>query len=658
MTDPRRPDDPAVDAGGSPPAPSTPPPPSTADPSDSPTQAWPSLATPDASPDAPASDATGSGAATAAPSSGTYEPASSLPATRLGAVEAERSDVATTSRGRPGVRWLIAGAGIAIVAIASFVIVSLVGGRPATSTAMGYVPPNTVSYTEVRLDLPGDQRTKLATFLKAFPGFEDQSAIDPKLDDVFDRIVRAASDGKQTWTNDIKPWFGGQIAIAQGLPDPAALSGNSAAMAASGPVGIVTITDRAKAAAWVASVSDKSSMNQSTYGDADLFVGAEQGGGYAVAVTDKVMIAGATTGVKAAVDGGGRGTFDQNDDVKAALATIDKDYVLFGVSRTRALAEAYVQLIGQSQPGVLDRTTIDETVLDILPAWQASSARFENDAIVMSSTSPPFAIGFDGSNRASTVLNHLPAKTYFAAEAHDAGPAISAFLTKFRALPETKPFFDQFDQAISVLGGFDATIGWWGDTAVVVSQTDGGVIGGGLVIQNRDAAASSRLFTTLEGFLALAGGGSGVTVKSEDHNGTKVTILDLSAVPGMSTTGLPPGYKPEFAWATNKDITVLGYGANFVKAVLDSGPGNSLADDARFKALLNRVGGQNMATFFLDVNGIRTAVEPIAQSLVDPSAWTRYTTEIQRYLTPLDAFVGSLRKDGNVDRGTVTLTVH
>ena len=95
------------------------------------------------------------------------------------------------------------------------------------------------------------------------------------------------------------------------------------------------------------------------------------------------------------------------------------------------------------------------------------------------------------------------------------------------------------------------------------------------MIHSTDAAKADRLFTTLNGFLALGGSSAGATTRTEDHNGTKITIIDLSQAAGMGgATGLPPGYKPEFAWASNADVSVIGYGSTFVKEVLDAGPGN------------------------------------------------------------------------------------
>ncbi len=594
-----------------------------------------------------------------------FEPADSLPATRVGSVEpAATSGGQGTAprRGRSGVRWLLALVGVIVVAAGTALIVSLAGAKPTASSAIGWMPATTTSYSEVRLDLPGDQRQKLAAFLSVFPGFKDQSQIEPKLNDVLDRIVRAASKDTQSWATDIEPWFGGQLAVAMGgSADATAATPALAMMGQDVGLGVATVKDRAKAIDWILKSSAElpTPLERSTYSGAELFTttsGGQATGG-AIAVTDKVMLVGLTTAVKAAVDTNGAGTLAENADIKAAQATIVRDYVVLSVVRTRAQVESMTSSLGALTDGALDKSQIDETILAMIPAWTATSARFENDAIVAANAGPSWAIGIDVANRPSGLLGHVPAKTIAYLEAHDLGPTIQAIVAKFRALPETKPAFDQVDQVLNLVGGVDAVVGWWGDTAVVISPVADGTIGGGVVIKPRDAAAADRLFNALGGFLAIGGGSAGVNTRSEDHNGTKVTIVDLSGVPGVNTAGLPPGYKAELAWATNADVTVIGYGPAFVNAVLDSGPGNSLGDDARFKALLGRVGADNISAGFVDVAGIRALIEPLAQLASDPAKWTQYTTEIKPYLEHLDALIQAVRRDAGLDRGSGLITV-
>ena len=112
-----------------------------------------------------------------------------------------------------------------VLAIAAFVGI-LVTGRAPNAKVLGYVPDGTIAYGEARLDLPGDQRLALASFLSKFPGFADQSAIETKLNEVMDRFVGGVTNGDQAYTTDIQPWFDGELAFALGpLPDPGTLSG-------------------------------------------------------------------------------------------------------------------------------------------------------------------------------------------------------------------------------------------------------------------------------------------------------------------------------------------------------------------------------------------------------------------------------------------------
>src|SRR5262245_24255075 len=253
-------------------------------------------------------------------------------------------------RGRAGLRWLVAIVGIVVIVASSPAIVALAaGGAGVTAVAMGYVPTTTVSYTEARLVLPGDQKQKLGEFLKtAFPGFDDQSQLDVKLDELLDRLTKTATDGKHTWSTEIAPWFGGQVGVAMDPPDPSAMTqvmsvtgtvgaaGGQVATTTSGATTpgmtrlgsisnglmVITVKDRAKAEAWLATVLDQASTNTSDYNGAKLYVNADTGSGrpMALAVTDKVLLCGSEAGVKAAVDTNGNGTFASQEDVKAALA--------------------------------------------------------------------------------------------------------------------------------------------------------------------------------------------------------------------------------------------------------------------------------------------------------------------------------------------------
>jgi hypothetical protein len=119
---------------------------------------------------------------------------------------------------------------------------------------------------------------------------------------------------------------------------------------------------------------------------------------------------------------------------------------------------------------------------------------------------------------------------------------------------------------------------------------------------------------------------------------------------------VPPGVKTEIAWTVTDDVVAVGYPAAYVNAVLDAGPGPSLADDERFKSLVARVGADNLGLTFVDIQGIRALVEPLVKPLVPADDWAYYEKEILPYVSHVDAVISSSRADGNVNRLPMAIT--
>ncbi len=183
---------------------------------------------------------------------------------------------------RSRARWVAAlGIVALIVGVTAFATLSLTGSSPA-STVAGYVPADSVAYGELRLDLPGDQRQEIGKFLSKFPGFADQAALDTKLDEVLDRLLADGTDGKQTYTRDIKPWFDGELAFSMGpLPsDPKALTEEGSAAAHTRALLLLSIKDEALARAWFTKALTDMGVTGTpeTYQDTELTVFAKPGG--------------------------------------------------------------------------------------------------------------------------------------------------------------------------------------------------------------------------------------------------------------------------------------------------------------------------------------------------------------------------------------------
>jgi len=580
-------------------------------------------------------------------------------------------DGSKTPPGRGGrLRWAAAIAVVAVVIAASAAAAALLTGGSSTSSVLGYVPAQTIVYGEVRLDLPGDQKSAVGGFLSKFPGFADQSALDSKLDEVLDDLIRGASNGEQTYTADIKPWFDGNLAFSLGpLPPASSLtSGDTSAMTSFRALALLSVKDPTVAAAWFDAAFKKAGATSTTesYGGATVTVFSETSGvttAYAL-IDGKVAVFGDLASVKAAIDTNGKSGFANEPGPKAALDSSSGDHVGFMYLALRPLidwsTEATKAMSGLSGGAV--PATIGDTIVKVVPDWAAYWLSFEDDAIVAEMTAPKAdTILGPTENRTSTLAEHIPATALVASIAHDYGKTLSQAVDLFRTDASAKPMIDQLDQVLGLIGGADAALGWVGDTAIVVNDADG-TPEGGLIIAPTDSAAADRLLTSLKTFVSLGGAQQGITVHEEMYNGTPITIVDVGDLGAMAggTGALPQGVtlpsgQAEIAIAVTGDVVVIGSGPAFVKHVLDTTSATSLASTDGYKQLADRAGAGTGATY-VAVGTIREMVER-AMSAADPAGYARYQTDVQPFLKPFDAlFLGS-SISGDLTKSVVIVTV-
>ena len=555
-------------------------------------------------------------------------------------------------------RWVVALGAVALVtALAAGIVFALVGRSP-DATVIGYVPSGAVVYGEVRLDLPGDQRQAIGQFLSHFPGFADQAALDTKLDEVLDRLISDASNGKQTFTTNIKPWFDGELAFSAGpLPDPKSITSDpTAAMDGARALALLSIKDEALARAWFADAVKQAGATTTTetYAGVELtvFSGSTDGPKAAFAILDgKVAVAGDLASVKAAVDTKGNGGFAADPDAKAALAAPTGDHVGFVYLALRPLMDWSQQL---SQAGGVTGTTSSEALTKFVPDWGAFWLRVEGDALVMESVAPKTEAKMGPTeDRASDVAKHVPSTAIVLAVSHDTGATLQQTLDLYKDEPSLKDVTDAIEKGLGVLGGAEGAVGWIGDTGLVVSPA-GDLVEGGLVILPTDAKAASRFFTSIRN-LATLGSPVAVTFRDEDHNGATITIASIDTA-GMTGEISPIQVdKIEIAWAVTDDIVVIGSGSDFVKHILDTTDATSLASNDRYKALIDRV-GKGTGSAFVDIAAIRAMIETHAKA-ADPSALKKYETDVKPFLAPFDALVASGSVGGDLTRSTIIVTV-
>ena len=573
-------------------------------------------------------------------------------------------------------RWLIAIGLVALVIAASAAVAILIAGRAPDAKVLGYVPDGTVMYGEVRLDLPGDQRLALGSFLSRFPGFADQAALEGKLSEVMDRFVVGLTNGDQTYARDIEPWFDGELAFSVGpLPGPGTSPGGQSPATNDGRfLVLASVKDPAGVTTWFKSIAAASgaTMSDEAYGGADLILLTSEGGhqGAFAVLGGKVAVIGDVDSVRAAADTNGSGPFASQANPAAALAATDTDHIGFVYVAVAPLLDWASRSSFADGPAGSPGIDLSSGLLRrLVPDWAALALRVEGDALILESAValPDTRFG-PTENRPSTVMDHVPAGALLVALKHDQGATLLSVLDAYRSEAEAKSVIDGIDRVAGFLGGTDGAIGWIGDSGIVVDRADAG-IEGGLVIVPTDRAAAERTFTNLRTLISLGGGSAGISVRDEPYAGATVTTIDLGDLAGIGAlagqagipsdafgpaSALPSGHL-EVAYAITDQIVVIGSDVGFVKHVLDTTAAGSIASADRYRALSDRV-GDGIGIVFVDIAAIRGSIES-ALADADPAALARYEQDVKPYLTPFDALIASGAVKGDIFSAKVIVTV-
>jgi hypothetical protein len=560
--------------------------------------------------------------------------------------------------GNAALRWGIAGLLVVLIVATATVAIILTAGRAAPATLASYVAAADVAgYFEARLDLPGDQGEKLGAFLGRFPGFDDQS-VDSRIDDALNELVRKATKNEQDWTTDIEPWFEGALGVAV-TDDMMTTSMEPSRPGQPAGLFMLSIKDATKAEAWLSALAGKSDVSAIDYNGTGVYYGGSSPHRLAVGILGgRVMLAGDETSVHKAIDLGGKGSLGDEEQFKAARAAFTGDSLGFMYLDL----ERYLRVFQEtSDPSVASPCISTAGYLEMVPDWMMIRFVARENGLAFETAFPHIDGAAQAENRLSRIAPHLPGSTIAMFEVHDVGRAILNFIDECRGSdPEVDAAIKEVEPQLQILGGLEGVLEWIGDVGVVVTR-DGDAVDGGLVISTANRADADRLLGFVSSALELGGSSMGFDVRDEEYAGTTITILDFGDWQDLAALAGTPGEVPfegrfEIGYAIKDDFVVLGLGDRFVKSALDAGPGGSLADNARFKALLDSVGAEGAGTFFLDLTGARELLEDLGSTFA-PDGMAAYEQEVKPWLEPFDAYIQGSRRDGQYDRSTGILTV-
>ncbi|HEY7827554.1 MAG TPA: DUF3352 domain-containing protein [Candidatus Limnocylindrales bacterium] len=542
-------------------------------------------------------------------------------------------------------RWAFAAVFAVVVLAAGALSFAALAGGSSTSAVVAWAPSDAVAYTELRADMPGDQRANLLAFLSHFPGFADQTNFDAKADDGLNKLVQRLTNSKHDFSAEIKPWFSGQLGVSVEAGDassPAVLL-------------VASVRDSAAAATWLKSIAPAGATHE-TAGGVDLtVVAADTGSSSKVAwgLDGSVLLAGSIDTVKAAISRGPSGALAGDASFKAASAALDGDslgtvYVdLKAYLKLLTSAEAQMlSQVGAASGGTAPALALPSFDPASLPGWLAMRVRAESDHLVLDEALPTVKVAgvTPGQNRVGTLAASLPSDTVAQYEVHDFGTMIKSGLTALEKTPGG-PTAAQVDDIAKYVGGVDKAIGWIGDTDAVVLSGRAG-FSGGLVAQTTDPTASADLVTALKSLATLGGAQAGIALSSETYNGHTINLVKAAGLTGSDEYSI--------AFSLSDKLVIVGVGDSFVKSVLDTKSGSSLADQPAYQRALGMAGTSNVGQAYVDVTALRTGLEALAAG---SSGLAAYASDVKPFLEPIQSIALSQSLGSDVSTGRFVLVV-
>lgn len=540
-------------------------------------------------------------------------------------------------------RWLAAILATVLV-LGLVAVVFLLANPPAAAGGISplarFAPRDSAAYMEVRLDLPGDQRDSVISFMSNFPGFADPATFDQKISDTLDQILRSSQD-EVGWKGDIEPWFGGQVVAVAGQleGDQGTPQGGTLAF---------SVKDRAALESFLDRAEDHADYETSEYRGATIRTTrvAGQLTSFA-ALDDALLVSYRIEDMHSALDvnaGAAPGLTDE-PGFEAAMARLTGDRLAAFYLDGEALVESIESSMGamplaggpfasqlEQFPGTLVgqlRAAADHLVLEFRATARAGQSFPDVPQ-----------------NRNSALVASFPADVLVYGEVRDLGAGIKLTVAQFvEAMAEFGMGAEGVDQMLVQAEQFLGTrpedfLDFLADSGFALSA-DGDEYGGGIIagVTDEDTARQrlDRLVTSLRTLLAFAGPDVPVTIEEQTHAGATLTVFRLRAdMPGMGD--LPFS---SFSYTVHEGRLLMGTD-DFVTSALDQSEADSLGSSPGFRHALEQAGETNGGFFYLNVGELRQMVEHNV-----PASERTEMAELWPFFERFSQLLGTVSSDGD-----------
>jgi Protein of unknown function (DUF3352) len=586
----------------------------------------------------------------------TPEPAPDATAPDAGAVAAR------AAAGASRARWIIAAVVVA-TAVAIVAGAAILLGSRQTPEALSYVPADMTVVTELRMDLPGDQLQKVGNLLAHFPGFKDQSTLGQKITESLSKLTTGASKGSVDYATKIQPWLAGPLFAGFAL-DPQHPDKPDAVVVATtdGTADCASVLPGGKTA-------PLGSLTMTTNAD-----------GTEACVRDgRFGLLGTPASIQAALEAHAKHTgVDTTSTYRAARDALGGDRLATVFVNGQLYTELPEMLknLPSASPGssAVPANPFGQLgVATTFPAWAMFGVSAEDDAIVEdtvvgppqapaaaspAAASPLASLLTQPPDHASRIAALVPGDTLALAEAHGVGIGIENVLAIARSRPELQSTFTTVDGTLAALGGAHELVGWIDDLGLVVIP-DGSTVTGGVILTAADDATATARAQQLLGFVRIAALSANLQTRDVTIGGVSVTLIegDLgtleSLAPSLGVPATGAGGKISIAVAVKGSAVYIGSGETLAHKVLELAPGSSLADQAGYKALVQRTSDKTAGSLYVAGGRAIALVEPVLPAQEKAS----FDTDVKPYVDPLDTVYAAIWRQGDLTRARLLVTV-
>ncbi len=483
------------------------------------------------------------------------------------------------------------------------------------------VPATAPFYFEATIRPDGDQKSDLDALVQKFkPG--------ATVDQLVQQAIRKQGSGdKVDFERDVKPWLGDHAAAAVlGAPRTGSTTPDFAVL--------VETTDGDKALAAVRKDVDGTAEDRTYQGTKYLF---DTGDATAAAILDDTLVVGTETGLKASIDASKGDGLAGSAEFAKVVDAVDDDALGIVYGDVAKGLDLIVKSAGdtadaQSLEGA--RELANRQGVKTFAAGLTADA----DAVTVHAAATPSGgkAGADETDATATSLAALPAGAWAAAGLGDLGKSLSEGLDTLKTIKtpglNVQSGLDQLEQQAGIDVQKDL-LSWMGQAGLFVRGTSLTDIGGALVVQSKDAAATKAALAKARTLVAGAG------LPAQDLSGNGIDD-GFSVAPGTASIQVFA------ALAGNRFVLALN------RSALDEAlkPTTKLGDDDTYKAAADLLDDGQKPTFLVDFPKINGLIGLLAGS--QPGF-----AQAKPYLDRIGTIVAGGKRDGDLARSTFAIGV-